>query len=118
MHKNKHLKLLSVMLILIMIFTSVNFSPFYVKADDTVVVSVQNKAYIDVLLSRGKTQANTDSFETDLKAALVKLGVDTTYVNFIKNDSVTMDAKSGFSAYTWNHVKTAGTYYYELVTHH
>ena len=75
---------------------------------NNVTVSVQNQAYVDVLLSRGKTRANTNNFETDMKTALSKEGVDTTYINFIKNDSVTMVGQAGFNQYTWTFNSTNG----------
>lgn len=102
--------LFNIALAIILVFTSINFYPSTVtKADDNVVVSVQNQAYVDVLLSRGKTQLNTDTFETDLKAALVKEGIDTSYVNFIKNDSVVMVGSAGFNKYSWTFNSTTGS---------
>ena len=75
-----------------------------------VTVSVQNQAYVDVLLSRGKTRANTDKFVDDMKTALGKEGVNTQYVNFIKNDSVKMVGQSGFNKYTWTYAKSNPSY--------
>lgn len=107
MKKSKFLSLLSAFLALLMVFTSVDLSPLTVYAED-VDVKIQNMVYVDVLLSRGKTRANTVNFENDVTTALQNLGVDTTYVNFIKNDSVTMVGQAGFNQYTWTFNSTKG----------
>ena len=102
-------QILSFCLACVLTFTALPLDTI-VHAEDynNVVVSVQNKAYVDVLLSRGKTRANTDNFETDLKNALSQEGVSTQYVNFIKNDSVKMVGQTGFNKYTWTFNSTRG----------
>lgn len=105
-------KLVSFLLIFVLILTLLPTDT--IKADDDVVISVNNVAQADILLSRGRTRVNTDNFENDLRNSLQSKGIDTTHINFIHNDSVKMDAKSGFSSYNWKHVKTNGGYFYYL----
>lgn len=115
--KNKFLiRWLSVFLTLLLLFTSINFSPFMitVDAEDTVSISLSYKPKAQILISTGKTSLNTSSMSSDIKTALKNQGIDTTNIEFVASSSLVLDAKAGFSNYSWTHVKTGGSYYYSL----
>lgn len=95
------MKILKKILVIIIIITLVNIFPIIanistVGAADIVSLSLVPQPYIDVVLSKAKTNTDLINFKTDLLEALKLQNVDTTKVNISAVEAQSVNIQSAF----------------------
>ena len=98
------MKILKKLLAILIIITLINLFPIIinlskVEAADTVSLSLVPQPYIDVVLSKSKTNTNLLNFKQDLLNAHKLQGVDTSKVNISAIEAQSVNIQSAFQ---WN----------------
>ncbi len=113
MGKKKRLsKVVSLVLLFTLIFSSSNFSMWrlsYADYIDEVSLEIDELSDLDVVLSVGNTSEDVSSFEEDLKSKLIQKGISEERIKIDAVEATEVDAQSNFDWEIYDHTNYSNT---------
>ena len=97
-------KIAIIVVAVILIITPIVIKLTRVKADDTVRLSLVPQPYIDIVVSKEKTNVDLNTFKNDILKALDNLGVKTANVRVSEVESYQLDITENFEWQRYTHI--------------